>query len=471
MTTCEVRGQVAEVPAPNVTSEDPALHCVVGILGSAFVLPLVFALAQHHATAPFTWKLLDEFLAVFLAVIWFNAFGASLQGLTVELLHFLVLYLGVYCLFWRLRRKPVLLHGVCSIACHFVSFSAIKMGDGLQRGSSSAIVSLICCIMLFVGILSFWRVLHAVMGKVSGKMRNLNDVHVGRPGMKKAKAMWSRARHLMHWNSNLGHQALHHPHVTPEGDDALKHTVSSPVQHTKVEEEKEEEVSDEEAIDEFYEATDDLSWDVAGMCLAFTTLQAIRHAVFGELGNLEEGEGFGETPAEGLFFLVLGVACVLVFHYLSSLPRLPKQGHWFVRNLKHVAINTSSMASAWGFLAFARYIVLQLLFPGFSELFQTLVFAKAMTASTILSLIFVQIAAVTGKHYRCVQAVVTLMESGLRPISLMLALSWEKAFDGAYNASVMKPGLRLALAAIFPIILGPIYINFLKPISCKYSQE
>jgi len=129
------------------------------------------------------------------------------------------------------------------------------------------------------------------------------------------------------------------------------------------------------------------------------------------------------------------------------------------------------MASAWGFLAFARYVVLQLLFPGFSELFQTLVFAMTMTVGTICALIFVQIVTVTGRHFQFVKAVVAIMKSGLRPASLMLALSWEKAFDGAYNASVMKPGFRLALAAIFPMILGPIYINFLKPIACKYSEE
>jgi len=469
-----MRARVALVPAPSTTSEsaeDPALHCVVGVLGSAFALPIVFALAQHPTTAPFTWKLLDEFLAIFLAVIWFSAFGASVQGLTVEILHFLVLYLGIYCVFWRLRRKPVLLHAICSIACHFVSFSAMKMGDTMQRGSSSAVVSLVCCILLFLGILSFWRVLHAVMGKISGQKRKLEDVQVGRPGAKKAKVMWHRAQHFLHLNHSVSHHSLPHPHAVPQENDAVIHTVSAPLQHTKVEEHKEEEISDEEAIDEFYEATDDLSWDVAGMCLAFTTLQATRHAVFGELGDLEEGEGFGESRAEGLFFLTLGVACVLIFHFLSNLPRLPKQGFWLVRNLKHVAMNTSSMASAWGFLAFARYVVLQLLFPGFSELFQTLVFAMTMTVGTICALIFVQIVTVTGRHFQFVKAVVAIMKSGLRPASLMLALSWEKAFDGAYNASVMKPGFRLALAAIFPMILGPIYINFLKPIACKYSEE
>jgi len=353
-------------------------------------------------------------MAIFLAVSWFSAVGKFLQpdpAIHVSIL--LLAYSSVCLLLWKVRHYPKVLHSICGIASHFVAFAAVRAGDSLQQFyfSKSPAGAVLSCVLFTTGNLGLWLLKHAVGNVVIKSERRLFDVRADLPG-KKAKKAGRKVKSL------------------------------------------------QEAVHEWNEATDDVGWDAAGMCLAYTWIQALHFVVFGELGSLEEGD-YSESRAKGLFFFAYGGvmgACMLRWGLGESgkEEEAPEElgKAWSAYNLRHLAVNVWQMSVAWGWLITLKFLILKVFLPGFSELFSDVVLALAISALTMLVVV---VLSVWGAEHKT-------MQRPLRVIALVLAWSWEEAFDAAFKATALRGSLQLLLAGKLTALLAPIHCVYLKPL-------
>merc|ERR1719163_415764 len=132
----QLKSMGMELKLTGPEEEDPSLYTVIGLLGAVTLLPWTFALTQDDRTAQYAWPLLEQFLAIFLAVSWFSAFGLWFTEdgtILMYFWHFLVVYFFVHALLWAVRFHAGTLHSLSAIGAHFVSFAAIHAGDKMQR--------------------------------------------------------------------------------------------------------------------------------------------------------------------------------------------------------------------------------------------------------------------------------------------------------------------------------------------------
>jgi len=114
-------------------------HAVaIGMIATSVMLPItVHFVCFGTIRAVLTWKLLDTSVAVFLAVLWFNAFGALIHAwldprkptpeilALVGLVKLVILYIGVLvCSFW-LRNNRLVMAAFVAIGAQYVSFAGI----------------------------------------------------------------------------------------------------------------------------------------------------------------------------------------------------------------------------------------------------------------------------------------------------------------------------------------------------------
>jgi len=106
------------------------------------MLAIIFAMAtsEDKVLKNYTWFLMDQVIAIFLAVMYFNAFDSLLNfhalgfhsAVICSILHAVVMIAVVLGAAAALRKKKVAMAILCSAGAHIVSFSSIHAAAGSQ---------------------------------------------------------------------------------------------------------------------------------------------------------------------------------------------------------------------------------------------------------------------------------------------------------------------------------------------------
>lgn len=107
----------------------------VGMFGAVVLIAVVFAMAstQNKTVRCYTWASLDNVAAVFLAVLFFQAFDSLMDDfdfpkhhkVIAAAIHAAVLLLLAFVISWRMRENKVNLAIFCAAGAHYVSFGSM----------------------------------------------------------------------------------------------------------------------------------------------------------------------------------------------------------------------------------------------------------------------------------------------------------------------------------------------------------
>merc|ERR1719193_2334094 len=108
------------------------------MISGAIIMPLVIHFVSFgKIRAIVTWKLLDTFVSVFLAVLWFNAFSGFMHAwldpktpspafmALIGLAEFVVLYVGVIVLSFMLKQRRLVMGAFVAIGAHYIAFAGV----------------------------------------------------------------------------------------------------------------------------------------------------------------------------------------------------------------------------------------------------------------------------------------------------------------------------------------------------------
>jgi len=376
--------------------------------------------------------MIDMGTSIFLAVLWFSAFGDILHLMIpcadAAVIGVLVLQLYVVAMFvaYNLRENKFSLFVVLGISAHFIAFAAIKAATEAQQSSGrlgGAAVSFGFCIMLFgifaaISIVCFYP--------------------------------WRRYSKSWSWEENTKSQ------------DNIN----------------------------FHAAIDELELDVAGLVLSFTIMQALRHALSGHyptpahfflqsssslapsaLRTIAGGHGHAteKQKAEMLMWSIgfTVLACVALF----ILNAVKDKMHYWCHKLLHIVEVVLVMCAAWGYLLWGAWQFTETDFAG-DPMFGNMIFAVMVTVVSFVVIIVAGFAIdrkllVKGYARLCIMA-----------ISLVTAWSWEHCFHVAVNIVALEyqqgyGGLipKIIIAVIVPLATLPGYIAFLKPIVLEKTER
>jgi len=369
---------------------------------------------EDGLVAQLTFKMLDTFISIFLAVLWFNCFSQAL--VTFEVASFfphaeevfgLVQVLSLYAIsmlvayLWRDEKKKLITF--CACAAHCIAFSGISASgitqahasEDLAKGNMEPVASLIFCLVIVGAIL-----------------------------------LMSEANSML-WRNKVDHGKLNH-------------------------------------------CVDELELDIMGLVGSFLITQSVRHALIGHyppLGHFFiQMEGHADVvshPAhrswQRMFMLGWAVGLTVLSAFL--LPRLDKlHGGKMMHKFVHISKVMLIMLVAWGYLLWGQWEFYEVFFHG-DLMFGNMVFAVAAT--------FVALAVLNGMAKAFGEGgsaeqreTFNMMITG---IGLVAAWSWEHCFNLAFNVvgqeyQVGYKGLmpKLFLSIVIPAALLPTYVRHIK---------
>eukprot|EP00933_Yihiella_yeosuensis_P064265 TRINITY_DN6762_c0_g1_i1.p1 TRINITY_DN6762_c0_g1~~TRINITY_DN6762_c0_g1_i1.p1 ORF type:complete len:1002 (-),score=247.76 TRINITY_DN6762_c0_g1_i1:353-3358(-) len=391
----------------------------VGLVASVVLIPIVVFMALSDSiVAELTLKMLDTFISIFLAVLWFNCFTQALVTFEVaqmfpyaEEVFGLVQILALYAIamviayLWRDEKKTLITF--CSCGAHYIAFASISTAGMTQQdfsedaadGAIEPVMSFTFCAVIIGFLLGLSFINHKL------------------------------------WRRDVEHEKLH-------------------------------------------ECIDELELDIMGLTASFGITQAVRHAITGRYPPLGHFFLFlqkysGDATGHGhhyhhaawqrwfMFFWAVGIAVFASF-LLPALNKVQggKMAHQFVHILKVILI----MLVAWGFLLWGQWEFYENLFTG-DPMFGHMLFA---VIATLCCLAFLCIMA---KHLGDNPTVEQRETSSITitGVSLVAAWSWEHCFNLAFDIigdeyQVGYKGLvpKLVLATLIPLALIPTYVMHIK---------
>lgn len=139
----------------------------IGMFGTIVTLAVVFSMASmdNSTVKCYTWASLDNVTAVFVAVLFFQAFDTLLDEwalpdthkVAVQTLHAVFLLVLAFVLSWQLRKDETNLAIFCAAGAHYVSFASMHAAIlFLNHHWSSFVYEVfigLTIIMLFMGVL------------------------------------------------------------------------------------------------------------------------------------------------------------------------------------------------------------------------------------------------------------------------------------------------------------------------------
>jgi hypothetical protein len=136
-----------------------------GLLSNVVLLAIVFALlaTSNRAINVHTWVAIDNIVAIFLAVMYFQAFNDLLKGsflhvanakVLCTILHTVALLLVTLVISWLARGQPIFLAVFTGVAAHYVAFVSVHMAHTLYVEYTTGSVFMKVA-MLFLLILLF----------------------------------------------------------------------------------------------------------------------------------------------------------------------------------------------------------------------------------------------------------------------------------------------------------------------------
>lgn len=385
--------------------EAPELHTIVGLTSTVLLLPATFALTQIQATKANVWKLLDQFLAIFLAVVLSDTFveltsvfpaDSGLPTLAAEAFRFVAMYVVVIMISWPLRREPKSFSSFCSVFSHFVSFLGIRSLGLVQAHCHSLLVHPLLTLLAACGILALMLMCKSATG-----------------------------RFIFHESRN-------------------------------------------EVDKKWHEETDELGWDVAGMVLAYMFTQAMHFVLLGKFDNLSDPKAT-HTWQEVVFFAIYASVLLVVGASLIPLLDVEQHSrHWLVFNSAHVARNFVAMTMAWALLLSVKWLLFEHSpLEGCSEMFAALTLAIALSATAIL-LLWLRLLT-TGhrvRNKRGKSAMHLMLQSLGLVCAWSWEECFDDVAEAASLHTAHISGakeVRIASAVFFIVVLAPLYVNFVKP--------
>jgi len=406
-------------------------HAVAtGLIAGIVIIPLVLFMALHNSpVADLVIRMIDTFISIFLALLWFNAFSCFLKLSFLQdsipyheeilsLLQAFVLYaiVIIFAYYWREKENRLLIF--CGCGAHYIAFAGISVTGEAQYEASKVHppdhgpwVSLLIVIISFVFL-----------------------------------ALFSCSMHYL-WRDHL-------------------------------------------ANSKFAEAVEDMELDIVGLVISFAITQTLQQAILGHypanihflqldsasVAFLAGGPSHGHHPppteTQCHFVLAWSVGVtVLASLLLAKLDNMSvSEQSWICRTARIIKV-ILVMCIAWGYLLWGKWMFYDRVFRG-HQIFGAMVFAILVTLVSLALL-------------ACLSSLqledVNVMESvsiTIMGISLVVAFSWEQAFNQSMNLlaeqyQVGYGGLvpKLVMAMIIPAFLLPFYVAHLKPRAIRIQEN
>jgi len=376
------------------------------------MIPVVLSMALSEGLlGVLTMKLIDTFISIFLAVLWFSAFNQVLITFDVAtwfpfaksvlcLLQLLMLYIVAITVAWLWRDKQMQLTTFTVCGAHYIAFAGIGATNHVQEsavGDEWSVWSAFTALAFVIMTVGFLSTLY-VLNWAFFRSKKVGDVR-------------------------------------------------------------------------FQRSVDEMEVDIAGLVSSFLVTQAVQHAITGEyphahlLLQLMARQGMGTSSLQRT--IMLGWSIVLTFVAGVCLPMLEeytikKDDHWGRRSHRFLKVFMVMMV-AWGYLIWGTW-QFKTYFSG-DPMYGHMLFASLCTF-VVLGLLygFVIIQGkVTSETARETNSITV---SGL---SLVAAWSWEHCFTLAFDVighryNVGYQGLvpKLVMATAIPCIVIPTYVRHVR---------
>eukprot|EP00930_Biecheleria_cincta_P067418 TRINITY_DN539_c0_g1_i1.p1 TRINITY_DN539_c0_g1~~TRINITY_DN539_c0_g1_i1.p1 ORF type:complete len:859 (-),score=174.57 TRINITY_DN539_c0_g1_i1:248-2824(-) len=391
-------------------------HAVaVGLIATVLLVPLVLWMAlEDGLVSNLTFKMIDTFISIFLAVLWYNCFAQALVTFEVAkmfpyaaelfgLVQVLALYAVSMAVAYQWRDDNKKLITFCCCAAHCIAFSAISFSGNTQAhtsedfadGNMEPVVSLLFCGLVIAAIL-----------------------------------LLSMANYTA-WRKKADHGKLDH-------------------------------------------CVEELELDIIGLVGSFLITQSVRQALIGHyppLGHfflqLQGQADYSHGPAheswQRMFMLAWAVSLTILS--VVAVPRLDKlHGGWALHQVVHISKVLLIMLVAWGYLLWGQWEFFELLFHG-DPMFGNMVFAVCCTL--VAMGVLYGMAKIFGEGASAEQRKTNSMI--ITGIGLVAAWSWEHCFNLAFDVigqeyQVGYKGLmpKLFLSIVIPAALLPTYVRHIK---------
>lgn len=394
------------------------LDNAMGLVACACLLPsIVFFALTPGSLSVMTLKLIDVFVSIFLAVIWYSVFDqfiitfrlgrgkeGLLQSVDSNVFFFLVftsLYLGACRICFTLRdaTQSLIIFGGC--AGHFIAFCAI--GWALEGQSAVANSPLNPAPRMCSFVFCLGPVFMSYVIRIITKSAFLDRVS--------------------------------HPELT--------------------------------------EVVDEMQIDIICLALTFTVTQAVGHSCLGFFPDTEQHNSVNQLGhAKNFLLLMSGWMCFLIVICYLMFPRLHElfSSHTKVHFIKSACF----MLLAWGYL-----LVAQVLFHNHAQggvIFMQESFSIITTFFALMALLLIH--KVEASYPTGYRPVLETRNIAVTAIALTAAWSWEHCFKEALEiiAQEYQVGLqglvpKAVIAIILPIFMLPPYVYYIKVAVIKNDHE
>jgi len=246
--------------------------------------------------------------------------------------------------------------------------------------------------------------------------------------------------------------------------------------------------ADDGEVDEYEakwdEETEEAENDVAGLSLAFLTVQAFRFSISGVLPNVEGIES-PETagthgPVQWLCLWVCGIACgilgILCIQYKKFIPHPSAR----VERMTKIVRNYFMFASSWSFFYTAKWAFTHTKL-GEQESMLHVVLALVVTAVVFVNIFVIDYILdndLFGQSEEEEDEAESALDEVILALSVLVGFSWEQSFDTAVSVlasslsgEVPQAFVKLAMSLVLVAIVFPAWRFYILPKELELTSE
>lgn len=400
--TAESGGKTAEQKAGEAFA--------LSFFATVALLSVVFAMAssENDTLKNYTWFLMDQVVAIFIAVMYFNAFDSFLDFHKADLsqhamvvcsiIHALVLLTIVLGLAAALRKRKVALAILCSAGAHVVSFSSIHAAAHSQNN--------------FVGMSYSWT--FCIFGICTLTIAVLGVGYVA-----------YSAKRRMHLSED----------------------------------------------EEYLEKTDDLENDAAAMAVSVAWTMFVRFAITG-YHPVDDEATFGHTQNQRyamLFYAIISFVLAGIITAVCTKKAAEPNASYMIKRLMAFCSTVVTMNVAWAVLYWGEWEFFEALYPN-EEIKGKLMFAIGMTMlGGMLLLGLARMKSADGAGALAADVRVALVGVSL-VIAWSWELCFDSAIEAMCEGVAHPAGWKIMTTLMLGAIVIPVYGLYMKPISTKAAE-
>lgn len=214
-----------------------------------------------------------------------------------------------------------------------------------------------------------------------------------------------------------------------------------------------------------------MEFDIIGLVVAYLITQAVRHLLTGRYPNHWRHDGAQKHDTFARWFMLiwavgLTVLAAVVIPKLSQMVDAGREKEWLATAI-HMCKLVLVMCISWGYLLWGEWEFHEHLYTGRDEMFGHMLFASLATMVCVVILFFVA-KSMNIEEYQppSVRETNTIITTS---ISLATAWSWQHCFNVAFNIigdeyQVGYGGLvpKLVMAVVIPCVMLPVYAKHIK---------